>query len=400
MQKKPTSYVKRIFRGGLLILISAALSLSSVNPAIALDPGRLYDHNGIDWFNLAAPEVEACNPNVTTENVTLTGNDNEAKAFNFFISHGLTAIQSASIVGNFIQESGVEPTRVELNGGPGRGIAQWSVNDRWAELKNHEAGKDPLELATQLDFVWFELTGSFLKSVLEPLKATTTVEPAVKIVNSKYEISADTPEMVNTRVKYANEVLTKYGGGAPAGAPVPVGGCQPSGGGAPGNVNTDGYAFPVEPQRKSQNSGVAGLSPLPCPGTTSCHHDNTPAFDIGRKPGEDASAGAAEYAIHDGTITNLHIYMGIDGCYSFQLKATDGWYYYYTHLSNPVVKEGQDVKAGQKTSEIGRRACTANGSLPHLHIDRGANHQSGGEVCCRDPDFVPLMNSIFNALPE
>ena len=56
---------------------------------------------------------------------------NEHTAFNFFVSKGLTKTQSAGIIGNLMQESSVIPSAVEYGGGPGRGIAQWSVGGRW-----------------------------------------------------------------------------------------------------------------------------------------------------------------------------------------------------------------------------------------------------------------------------
>src|SRR6476620_12660716 len=57
---------------------------------------------------------------------------NNAKvAFQYFVNKGLTATQSAGIVGNLMQESSVIPTAIEYGGGPGRGIAQWSTGGRW-----------------------------------------------------------------------------------------------------------------------------------------------------------------------------------------------------------------------------------------------------------------------------
>src|SRR5277367_4611477 len=56
---------------------------------------------------------------------------NEHTAFNYFVSKGLSKIQSAGVIGNLMQESNVIPTAVEYGGGPGRGIAQWSVGGRW-----------------------------------------------------------------------------------------------------------------------------------------------------------------------------------------------------------------------------------------------------------------------------
>ena len=59
--------------------------------------------------------------------------NNNKVAFDYFVNKGLTKEQSAGIVGNLIQEAGdpINPRSVQP-GGPGRGIAQWSVGERWA----------------------------------------------------------------------------------------------------------------------------------------------------------------------------------------------------------------------------------------------------------------------------
>lgn len=180
-------------------------------------------------------------------------------------------------------------------------------------------------------------------------------------------------------------------------------------GGSIGNVSTDGYAFPVAPQTKNGNSGLSALSALPCL-STSCHHDGTPAFDIGRQPGSDASTGAAVYAISDGTVDMLHTYIDakagpIPGCFSLQFHSSkDNYWYWYGHIQNPRVTNGQTVTAGTQLAEIGLRKCTGNGSDPHVHIDRGCVingvPQKGGRVECRDPGLIPLMNSLFESLPS
>lgn len=177
--------------------------------------------------------------------------------------------------------------------------------------------------------------------------------------------------------------------------------------GGSGNVNTEGYAFPVEPQKKSENGGVSGMSSLPC-GGSSCHHDGSPAFDISRKPGGNSGEGAAVYAIHDGKLEWVRIYQGISGCYQLQLHAKDKYYYWYGHIANVAFSQGKEVKAGDKIAEIGRQACTGNPSSPHLHIDRGCVtgsgnnkvYNQGGRVGCRDQDMIPLINGLFEGLED
>ncbi len=168
-----------------------------------------------------------------------------------------------------------------------------------------------------------------------------------------------------------------------------------------GIVSTDGYSFPVAPQRKSQNSGVPAMSPLPCNDPSSCHR-GTAAFDISRQPGGDSVVGTPVYAISDGKIAKLSpTYQGIAGCQHLQLESSkDGFRYWYGHIQQVSVNLNQPVSAGQQIAVIGERKC-AEKTDPHLHIDRGSPRGAdGGSEDSRDAGIVPLVNSLFESLPE
>jgi hypothetical protein len=77
--------------------------------------------------------------------------DNIRIAVQFFRRQGFTNEQIAGILGNFIQESGLDPNKI----GYGVGIAQW-LGPRRLELEKQATFKGPL--LTQLDFVVKELT--------------------------------------------------------------------------------------------------------------------------------------------------------------------------------------------------------------------------------------------------
>lgn len=355
----------------------------------------IYDTNFYD----ATDESTRCSSSDPA--TALTGNDNQQKAYNFFVTNGFEPFQAAGIVGNLIQESGVDPNSVQSNG-VGHGIAQWSKPGRWDNLVTYAKSTPPTDLGIQLAFLLHEMKDvPPWNQSLPAVKAATTIEAATQAFMDTFEKPDAKFAHLANRITQAKGVLKNYGNGAPTGSSqMPAGDCSSAPGG-PGNVDATGYSFPVEPQTKSGNGGVAGLSALPCTGGAgACHHDNTPALDLGRQPGGDGSTGAAVYAFHDGTIENLHLYQGIAGCYSLQLKASDTWYYWYGHLGNPSVKNGQVVTAGQQLAEIGRRACTGNGSLPHLHIDRGCDHLPGGSVKCRDAGIIDIMNKLYQNLPQ
>jgi hypothetical protein len=408
------------------IMLILGISLMSVSNAAAISN---YDLLAITRYTPFYDE-RACEAGTTADGSNapsgpLVGSDNQQQAFNYFVAKlsatpgTLSAAErAAAILGNLMQESGIDPASVQP-GGAGRGIAQWSAGGRWDHdegdnLQDFANGRNMIDLHIQLDFMWFEMTkASPWKNSLPALNGASTLGDATFQFMQKFEGAGD-PRMTN-RINYAKEILAKYGngavpttGGTPAtGNPAAAADCNAAANGAVGAgaaaVSTDGYSFPVATGHKSVNGGVDGLSPLPCTGGVgACHHDKTPAFDIGRQPGEDASAGAVVYAIHAGTIEGVGTYV-VSGCFKLHLSSeeTDGhWDYFYAHLANVSVKNGQKVAAGAPIAVIGPRACTGNNSEPHLHIDRGCNHQGGGYDSCRDPGIIPIINSLYNALPN
>src|ERR1041384_917946 len=78
-----------------------------------------------------APDVE----DVSETTAAVSPSPNDEAAFMFFVGKGLSAVQAAGVVGNLDQESQMNPNAAQP-GGPGRGIAQWSVGGRWDTSAN------------------------------------------------------------------------------------------------------------------------------------------------------------------------------------------------------------------------------------------------------------------------
>ena len=165
---------------------------------------------------------------------SLTGKTAAEQAFNYFISQGLSAQAAAGIVGNMMTESAGNTEKLNTHAhndisGTHDGIVQWSTS-RWAALKSHENG-DPYDLATQLDYVWWELTKGDYKSVLADLKGATSAQKAATIFNNGppgtgYEVSGDTS---GDREANAQKIFNNYGGNTPGSPPTsPGGGCDTS----------------------------------------------------------------------------------------------------------------------------------------------------------------------------
>jgi len=139
---------------------------------------------------------------------------NTKAAFQFFVAKGLKRYQAAAIVGNLIQESSVNPSSVQYGGGPGRGIAQWSVGGRWDSDHNDNVkwyaakkGQSIHSLNLQLEFIWYELqTFSYLG--LAKLKASTTITAATIAFQDEYEGCGQCDQ--SKRIAYAKQVLAAY----------------------------------------------------------------------------------------------------------------------------------------------------------------------------------------------
>ena len=140
---------------------------------------------------------------------------NEKTAFHFFVDKGLTKYQAAGIVGNLIQESSVVPTAVEYGGGPGRGIAQWSVGGRWDHDYHDNVawyasrkGKSRWSLNLQLEFIWYELhdVGGY---GLKALKNSGNVTEATIAFENDFEGCGTCDQ--SKRISYAKQVLKTFG---------------------------------------------------------------------------------------------------------------------------------------------------------------------------------------------
>src|SRR5579859_3127536 len=149
---------------------------------------------------------------------------NDKTAYDYFVGKGLTNFQSAAVVGNLDQESGVNPTISQNGGGPGRGIAQWSTGGRWDTTQGDNLvafanmqGMPTSSLQVQLDFIWYEL-GMFTSYGLAPLRASTTIENATQVFEDQFEgcVYANFPVCnLPQRITYAKGVFAAYGSTPP-----------------------------------------------------------------------------------------------------------------------------------------------------------------------------------------
>lgn len=195
---------------------------------------------------LAAALLAGCATDSTDPQTSTTESDlssNTHTAFNYFVARGLTKRQSAGIVGNLMQESSVNPRAIEFGGGPGRGIAQWSVGGRWDTshddnvtwyASRHKESR--WALRTQLQFTWYELhsVGGY---GLSAIRSSTTIKGATLAFERDFEKCGQCDE--SRRIAYAHDVYNAYASSARSacysdatGGEVQDGACMQDGTGA------------------------------------------------------------------------------------------------------------------------------------------------------------------------
>lgn len=259
---------RRCLQIGFMFTVIAVFSLQTPVQAMTPAERRNFANQGIYFID------EPCYVGAEGQ-INLVGKDNIEKAFNYFLSRGLTAEQSAGIVGNLIQESNVNPSSDNPAAiGGGGGIAQWE-GGRWSGPNGllafaQQQGKPWDDLGLQLDFLWKEMPDQYagdvaaLRAVLPNASGSTSSLDAVKMSQTAAEAAqafeltferAGIPRMEN-RIKYANQILD------PANGMVSNSPSSVAAAGCPGGSGqfVDGFQLynQCDPAWGSKQYGVAG----------------------------------------------------------------------------------------------------------------------------------------------
>ena len=175
------------------------------NQAIAMLFGD--DYNSIPQGVESIPQTVTQTENITPSQASAPkgGSESMQYAFNYLQQKGIAPHIAAGIVGNFQQESDVNPRAVG-DQGTSRGIAQWH-NQRWTNLVNSakNSGADPHNLEFQLDYAVQEAQQM---GVMSKLNSAKNSEEAAYLWAKHFE----KPKVIDkNRAKYAKS-LYKLGG--------------------------------------------------------------------------------------------------------------------------------------------------------------------------------------------
>jgi len=173
------------------------------------------DAPAIDEIDIAAERnlIDVPPKGETSSLESLVGNNNTEKAFNFLLGNGYSKEQAAAICGNFIVESGMDPTKPsEVPGEASYGIAQWNpAAGRLQRLEAYAADRnlDYRTLETQLQFFHYEFKTEGSYYGYNKFKAMNSVVDATIHICDKYE-KPGTKHLLR-RINSAKRVLEIYG---------------------------------------------------------------------------------------------------------------------------------------------------------------------------------------------
>jgi len=346
--------MKRIIPLFLFVLITASF-LVSAGKAFAKDDA-FYSGNDILFFD---PDAKSC-----SSTAIATSGDNKGNAYNYFVSKGLNALQSAAIVGNFQQESGVEPKA--LNSIGAYGIAQW-LSGRKANLMAKSfytsgATDKSKELQVQLDFVWEELHGGE-SGALTKLTSSTSTDPKelAIIFGESYERYGSSE--AGNRAQFAADIYNQYGSTVATG----TNNCSNTGA---GNFV---YYSQNDPKWATHSYGAAGtIGPAGC-GPTSMAMIVATLADKNVTPIDTADLGVANGSAFSGGTIHLPLIKA----------AAEKWGLNYTDIGGQSLDVAiETVKAGGLVYMGGQGPApfTTEG---HIIVMRGVTDD--GKIIIGDP---------------
>jgi uncharacterized protein YabE (DUF348 family) len=166
----------------------------TVTYEIDMENGQEVSRTQIQSVVISQPSTQVVTKGIKGAYTTPT--ENETIIWNYLINDGFSREQTAGIMGNLEQEHQFQTS--------GDGLVQWT-GSRKALLLSRYA--DPYSVYSQLDFMMYELNGSY-GSALSSLRATTDVETAETVFQNKYEGCGNC--MQSLRLSYAYDILATF----------------------------------------------------------------------------------------------------------------------------------------------------------------------------------------------
>ena len=200
---QPRFPLRSFFAGIMAIVMMLSFSVQTVQAA-ELNPNfdaTFYSDNLVQFYDPRCLNTSS----EAGEIMQLAGNNNTEQILNFYMRKGLKLHQAAGIIGNMVQESGLNPAIIQggriapddyiLQKDVGFGLVQWTSEDRQKNFMNfmRASGVPVTNLAGQLEFTWKEMNEGF-PGMLRALKTAKTASVAAVIVHGKSDVGSSHPD--------------------------------------------------------------------------------------------------------------------------------------------------------------------------------------------------------------
>ncbi|HEY8992715.1 MAG TPA: phage tail tip lysozyme [Candidatus Microsaccharimonas sp.] len=180
----------------LLSFSSTGFGVSNAHAAPNCDYDYYSRNNFGEWYD---PCSVTCSGGAGGSSITgpapssLTGTDNAAKAWNYFIARGLTPVAAAGAMGNIKAESSFSASVKEASGGGGLGIIQWTGSRRTnlekaAAAAGVNLADNDSALLFELNYLW---DGEYNAMTWQAqVNAETTIEGDTTIASYNHAFSS------------------------------------------------------------------------------------------------------------------------------------------------------------------------------------------------------------------
>jgi hypothetical protein len=265
----------------LLFVISPSIVFADETP---FSSGDLFSiTNNTPFYDPSAASADTGSCDGVGLGITLTGDGNGVKAFNFFISKGMTPMGASGIVGNLSEEStGVDPERLQghYDGEQpaesdevqaliddsltGWGIAQWTPPNKIITASYNKGTSYAVidTLAFQLQFLWNEIKDR--PEFLNQMNTAATPEDSAEVFRAGFEKG----NPASTRGSYARAYYELATNNSPLPPNVPVshndgtvsGSADPTGSGNTSTcASTGSYQNPMRDVKSSVTGKIVPM---------------------------------------------------------------------------------------------------------------------------------------------
>ncbi|WP_308748383.1 phage tail tip lysozyme [uncultured Anaerococcus sp.] len=144
---------------------------------------------------------------------SLSGNNNTEKIWKYFKKQGFSDAGVSGIMANLYHESGLESSRLQNGGGPGRGLAQWE-GPRFTALQEFARGRSKswTDLPTQLDFLMHEMKTNHSSGFIDYFRNIDSASKAAAKFENEFERPAvnHNAERGSTAEQFFNDYRYKF----------------------------------------------------------------------------------------------------------------------------------------------------------------------------------------------